>query len=58
MDGIKFEPIGKVKMSRSEYWKMQTLMARRAMMAVGVSSFILGATCGMFVAFYLQREDL
>lgn len=53
MDGIKFEPIGKVKMSRSEYWKMQTLMARRAMMAVGVSSFILGATCGMFVAFYL-----
>lgn len=53
MNDIDFEPIGKVKLSKSQYWKLKAFAMQRVALTVSIAAFILGLICGGFVGIYL-----
>ena len=46
---IIFEPIGKAKPSRAQYWREKAVGLRRLVYVVGATAFVAGAICGAFI---------
>lgn len=51
--GIDFEPIGKVKLSRSQRWQKKAKDLKELLKVFSISMFILGMTCGVFIGIYI-----
>lgn len=48
MKELQYEPIGKVKMSRSQYWEDQAAKLKNLVFVSGTTMLILGVICGYF----------
>lgn len=46
---LQYEPIGRVKLSRAQKWKKKAKDLLVLIRVVGVSAFLFGAICGVFV---------
>lgn len=51
--GINFEPIGKVKLSRTQRWQKKANDLLALLKVASVSMFVLGMICGAFIGFYI-----
>lgn len=52
MEVLKYEPIGKVKMTTAKYWHMRAKASERASKVMAIAMFALGAICGGFIGIY------
>lgn len=53
MNDLEFNPVGKVKLSRCQYWKYKAFVMRRVAITASISMFVLGLMCGSFLSIYL-----
>ena len=53
MDNLKFMPVGKVKMSRTQYFKRELELRNRAVKVISTATFVLGFVSGIFIATYI-----
>ena len=49
IDVIIFEPVGKVKPGRAQYWKEKAATLRKLIYVASLAAFTLGAICGAFI---------
>lgn len=49
MDNLKYIPVGKVKMSRMQYWKNMAVRNTELLKLISAASFLLGLLTGLFV---------
>lgn len=49
MQELKFEPIGRVKMSKSRYWKIRAFRLKRMMLGVSIVMFLFGVIVGFII---------
>ena len=52
MEDLKYEPIGKAKMTTEKYWRMRAKASERASKVMAIAMFALGAVCGGFIGIY------
>lgn len=53
MKFLSFEPIGKVKMSRSQYWRYKAIKFKKIAYAVSFLAFTLGTAIGFLIGNYM-----
>lgn len=50
---LSFEPIGMVKMSRSQYWRYKAIKFKKIAYAVSFLAFTLGTAIGFLIGNYM-----
>ena len=50
---LQYEPIGRVKLSRTQKWKKRAKDLKELLKVFSISMFILGMTCGVFIGIYI-----
>ena len=50
---LQYEPIGRVKLNRTQKWQKKAKDLMVLTKVIGVATFLLGALCGVFVGMYI-----